>query len=166
MSLKQGKFKPKNYKKYKGDPTEIYYRSGWELKFMNWCDSDRSVISWSSEEIVIPYKCPTDNRVHRYFPDFWVKIKESTGVKQYIVEVKPLKQTQVPKPQKRQIQKYLTEVMTYAKNDAKWRAAQEYCDDRGVNFRLITERELRINYPAPRSKGKQGKQSSTKRKNI
>ena len=157
MSLKQGKFKPKNYKKYKGDPTEIFYRSGWELKFMNWCDSDRSVLSWSSEEIVIPYKCPTDNRIHRYFPDFWVKIKESTGVKQYIVEVKPLKQTQVPKPQKRQTQKYLTEVMTYAKNDAKWRAAQEFCDDRGWKFRLITERELRINYTAPKPKRKQGK---------
>jgi hypothetical protein len=154
MSLKQGKFKPKNYKKYKGDPTTIVYRSGWELKFMNWCDGDRSVVSWSSEEVVIPYKCPTDNKVHRYFPDFWLKIKEPTGTQEYLVEVKPLKQTQQPKPQKRQTKRYITEVLTYAKNDAKWRAAQEYCDDRKWNFRIITERELRINYPASKSKRK------------
>ena len=108
MSLKQGKFKPKNYKKYKGDPTTIVYRSGWELKFMNWCDGDRSVVSWSSEEVVIPYKCPTDNKVHRYFPDFWLKIKEPTGTQEYLVEVKPLKQTQQPKPQKRQTKRYIT----------------------------------------------------------
>ena len=165
MSYK-GKFRPRNRKKYKGNASDIVYRSLWELKFMTYCDTNKQIVTWSSEEIVIPYKCPTDNRVHRYFPDFWVKIKETSGVKQYLVEVKPLKQTQAPKPQKRQTKRYLTEVMTYAKNDAKWRAAQEYCSDRGYNFRIITERELRINYPAPRSKGKQGKQSSTKRKNI
>ena len=152
-----GKFKPSYPGKYKGDPTNIIYRSLWERKFMVWCDRNINVEEWGSEEIIIPYISPVDGRVHRYFPDFWVKIKESTGVKQYIVEVKPLKQTQVPKPQKRQTQKYLTEVMTYAKNDAKWRAAQEFCDDRGWKFRLITERELRINYPAPKSKRKQGK---------
>ena len=157
MSLKQGKFKPKNYKKYKGDPTNVVYRSGWEHKFMTWCDSDKKVLSWSSEEIVIPYKCPTDNRMHRYFPDFWVKIKESDGTKEYLVEVKPQKQTQAPKPQKKQTQKYVAEVMTYAKNDAKWRAAQEFCRDRRWEFRIITERELRINYPSPRTKRKQSK---------
>tara|TARA_B100000378_G_scaffold10668_1_gene8966 strand:+ start:124 stop:597 length:474 start_codon:yes stop_codon:yes gene_type:complete len=157
MSLKQGKFKPKHYKKYKGDPTDIFYRSGWELKFMNWCDQDKKVVSWSSEEIVIPYKCPTDNRVHRYFPDFWVKVKEKNVIKEYLVEVKPLKQTMEPKPQKRQTKRYITEVLTYAKNDAKWRAAKEYCLDRGIEFRIITERELRINYPAPRTKGKKSK---------
>ena len=146
-----------NPKKYKGDPTQVIYRSLWERKLMVYCDKNEKVLEWGSEEIIIPYRSPKDNRIHRYFPDFWVKIQESTGVKQYLVEVKPLKQTQAPKPQKRQTQRYLTEVMTYAKNDAKWRAAQEFCDDRGWKFRLITERELRINYTAPRSKRKQGK---------
>ena len=78
MSYK-GKFRPKNYKKYKGDPTNIVYRSLWELKFMRYCDSSKNIVSWCSEEVVIPYMSPTDRRVHRYFPDFYIKVKESTG---------------------------------------------------------------------------------------
>ena len=76
MSYK-GKFRPKNRKKYKGNPSDIVYRSLWELKFMNYCDSNKSILKWSSEEIIIPYRCPTDNRIHRYFPDFYVKYKDA-----------------------------------------------------------------------------------------
>ena len=79
------------------------------------------------------------------------------GTKEYLVEVKPKKQTEAPKPQKKQTRRYVAEVMTYAKNDAKWRAAQEFCRDRRWEFRIITERELRINYPSPRTKRKQSK---------
>ena len=89
MSYK-GKFKPKNRAKYKGDHTAITYRSLWELRFMRYLDTTSSVLKWSSEEIVIPYRSPIDGRRHRYFPDFWVKVKTSEGlVKESLIEVKP-----------------------------------------------------------------------------
>ena len=67
-----GKFKPSYPGKYKGDPTNIIYRSLWERKFMVWCDRNINVEEWGSEEIIIPYISPVDGRVHRYFPDFYV----------------------------------------------------------------------------------------------
>ncbi|MAQ04894.1 MAG: head completion protein [Euryarchaeota archaeon] len=136
----QGKYRPTFPRKYKGDYHNIIYRSSWEYKFMVWCDRSSSVTEWGSEEIVIPYISPADGRRHRYFPDFYVKI----GRKKYMVEVKPLRQTKQPKKQKRQTKAYITEVVTYAINQAKWEAAKEYCKDRGWEFMLITEKELKV----------------------
>ena len=97
-----GKFKPKNYKKYKGDPTKIYYRSLWERRFMVYCDNNPSIIEWGSEEIIIPYRSPVDRKVHRYFPDFYIKYQNSKGeVLREIVEVKPKAQCLPPKEPKR-----------------------------------------------------------------
>lgn len=139
----QGKYTPKFPHKYKGDPTQIIWRSSWELKFFNWCDTNSSVIQWSSEELVIPYKCPTDNRWHRYFPDALIKVRDQDGrVKTFLIEIKPAAQT-VP-PKKRNSKQYLNEVLTWGKNEAKWKAANEYCLDRGYEFKLITEHELGI----------------------
>jgi hypothetical protein len=81
----QGKFKPKRPKKYKGDPTQIVYRSLWEKKFMEYCDLTESIDQWQSEEFWIPYKNPLDNRTHRYFPDFFIKYKDKTGAKRCMV---------------------------------------------------------------------------------
>ena len=78
MSYK-GKFTPTHSNKYKGDSRNIIYRSLWELKFMKWCDRNVNILEWGSEEFFIPYVSPLDNRVHRYFPDFYMKIKESNG---------------------------------------------------------------------------------------
>ena len=136
----QGKYRPTFPRKYKGDYHNIIYRSSWEYKFMVWCERSSSVTEWGSEEIVIPYISPADGRRHRYFPDFYVKI----GRKKYMVEVKPLRQTKQPKKQKRQTKAYITEVVTYAINQAKWEAAKEYCKDRGWEFMLITEKELKV----------------------
>ena len=141
----QGKFRPRNYQKYKGDPTNIIYRSKWELKFMSWCDSNRSIFQWASEEIIIPYKSPVDNRWHRYYPDFYMKVQESNGsIKQYVIEVKPLRQTVKPKIPKRKTKSYIYETIEYAKNQAKWQAAKAYCKDRRYEFKVVTERELGI----------------------
>ena len=86
----KSKYKPSYPSKYKGDPNNIICRSSWERKFCRYCDLNESVISWGSEEFWIPYLSPVDNRVHRYFPDFIMKIKENTGaIKTYVVEVKP-----------------------------------------------------------------------------
>ena len=144
MSYK-GKYKPKHPKKYKGDPTNIIYRSLWERKFMLYCDSSNNILEWCSEEISLPYRSPIDNRVHRYFPDFYIKVRESTGIiKKYIIEVKPKKQTLEPIPQKRKTKSYIYEVYEYAKNQAKWEAAREFCKDRKWEFKIITENELGI----------------------
>ncbi len=144
MSYK-GKFKPINRKKYKGDPREIIYRSLWELKFMNYCDSNKNILKWSSEEIIIPYRCPTDNRIHRYFPDFYIKYKDMKGkLREKVIEIKPAKQVKEPKIQKKRTRKYVTEVMTYAKNRAKWEAAEDFCKDRRWEFQIMTEKELGI----------------------
>ena len=140
MKYKQGKYIPKKPSKYKGDPRNVVYRSSWEYKFMLWCDQTSSVTEWGSEEIIIPYISPADGRRHKYFPDFYVKI----GRKKYMVEVKPLRQTKQPKKQKKQTKAYITEVVTYAINQAKWEAAREYCKDRGWEFMLITEKELKV----------------------
>lgn len=140
-----GKYRPTYRKKYKGDPTNIIYRSLWELKFMKYCDLNENVLEWGSEEIVIPYISPIDNRVHRYFPDFYVRVRSKTGrIEKLIIEIKPLKQTTPPKKQQRRTKRYITEVTTYAVNDAKWRAAREYCADRNWQFKILTEKELKV----------------------
>jgi hypothetical protein len=138
-----GKFKPKNYKKYKGDPTKIFYRSLWERKFMVYCDNNPAIIEWGSEEIIIPYRSPIDKRVHRYFPDFYIKYVNTRGQSiREIIEVKPKKQTLPPKEQKRKTKKFLNEIATYAVNQAKWKAAEEFCADRRMSFRILTEDHL------------------------
>ena len=144
MSYK-GKFQPSYPRKYKGDPTNIIYRSLWERKFMMYCDLNENIIEWGSEEIALPYRSPLDNRVHRYFPDFYIKVKENNGsLKRYLIEIKPKKQTIEPKVQKRKTKSYIYEVTEYAKNMAKWKAAEEFCKDRMWEFKVLTEDELGI----------------------
>ena len=100
MSYK-GKYQPSYPKKYKGDPTNIVYRSLWERKFMVYCDKNENILEWGSEEVVVPYRSPIDNRYHRYFPDFYIKVRESNGkIKKMIIEIKPYKQCIEPKVQK------------------------------------------------------------------
>ena len=140
MRYKQGKYIPRASRKYKGDPRNINYRSSWEYKFMLWCDQTTSVQEWGSEEIIIPYTSPVDGKRHRYYPDFYVKVNG----KKYIVEVKPTKQTKEPKRQKKVTKRYVTEVVTWSVNQAKWKAAKEFCRDYGMEFMLITEKELKV----------------------
>ena len=144
MSYK-GKYQPSYPKKYKGDPTNIIYRSLWERKFMVYCDNNQNILEWGSEEIVVPYRSPLDNRYHRYFPDFYIKVKESSGkIKKMIIEIKPQKQCVEPKVQKRKTKAYIYEVVEYAKNQAQWKAAEEWCLDRGYEFKVLTESDLGI----------------------
>ena len=112
---------------------------------MVYCDLNQNILEWGSEEIVIPYRSPIDNRVHRYFPDFYVKLKETTGkTKKYIIEVKPKRQTKPPSRPKRQTKGYLREVYEHARNQAKWEAAVDYCKDRLYEFKVMTEDELGV----------------------
>lgn len=140
---KQGFFKPKNPKKYIGDPTNIVYRSGWEKRVMDSLDDNINVIRWASEEVVIPYVSPVDNKIHRYYVDFYVEAVGRDGeTRIMLLEVKPKGQTEAPKTPKRKTKRFITEVMTYGVNQAKWKAATEYCRNKGWEFKLITEQEL------------------------
>jgi hypothetical protein len=144
MSYK-GKYQPKNTKKYVGNPSNIIYRSLWERKFMIYCDTNENILEWGSEELVIPYRSPVDGKIHRYFPDFYIKVKEPDGnIKKYLIEIKPHKQTMPPKKPQRQTKGYIYEAYEYAKNQSKWEAAKEYCKDRQWEFKVLTENELGI----------------------
>ena len=143
----KGKFRPNNPVKYLGDPTNIVYRSSWELKFCKWLDEHAGVVQWASEEFSIPYLSPIDNKVHRYFPDFLVKKRTPEGkIECIVVEIKPKNQTTAPKVQSKPSRRYLKEVMTYGINNAKWKYAQEYCEDRGWKFMILTEDHLNIRF--------------------
>lgn len=140
-----GKFTPQNPRKYVGDPTNIIYRSSWECRVMTWLDKNPAIVSWASEELIIPYVSPLDSRFHRYFPDFLVKVKTKDGnTRTMIIEIKPKKQTMEPQKKKRKTKQYIHEVATWGVNQAKWKAATEYAADRGWEFRVLTEEDLGI----------------------
>ena len=139
----RGRYIPSKPKKYKGDSSNIIYRSLWERKFMVYCDRNDSILEWGSEEIIIPYRSPLDGRVHRYFPDFYVKVKQKNGsVKKMLIEVKPKSQCGPPKTPKRKTPRFVQEVRTWGVNKAKWEAAIEYCNDRKMEFKILTEDHL------------------------
>lgn len=144
----QGTFRPKNPQKYKGNPANIVYRSRWELMLMARFDEHPDVLQWSSEEIVIPYRSPIDGRVHRYFPDFWVKKRNHSdgSIEVALIEVKPKVQTSPPKVQSKPTRRYVTEVKTWGINSAKWEAAKAYCKDRGWKFMIMHEDHLGIKF--------------------
>lgn len=136
----KGSFMPRNVAKYKGNIRAVYFRSLWERQVFRWCDENPDVLEWSSEEHVIPYRCKTDGRIHRYFVDLYVKFKNQQS---YLIEIKPKSQTIQPKPQSRKTKKYITEVLTYVKNQSKWEAATEFCLERGYKFQVWTEVDLK-----------------------
>lgn len=134
----KGKYTPKNKSKYRGDPTNIIYRSLWERNAFRWCDENKAIKQWSSEEVVIPYYYEVDKRYHRYYMD--LKIVFESG-KTVLVEIKPAKETKPPTGQRR-TKRYINEGLTYIKNQNKWEAAAEYAADRGWDFQIWTENEL------------------------
>jgi len=111
---------------------------------MVWCDRNLNVMEWGSEEIIVPYRSPVDRRIHRYFPDFYVKSRNREGgFAKRLIEVKPYAQTQPPK-RGRKTKKLLKEIATYGVNQAKWKAARTYAKDRGMEFVILTEHELKV----------------------
>ena len=143
----KGRYTPKNPKKYRGDYHNIIYRSLWERKFMVYCDNSDNILEWGSEVIIIPYLSPWDGKIHRYFPDFYIKVKQSSGgIKKFIIEVKPKNQTRPPKPVTKKTKKWLNEIKTYSINEAKWNHAKEWCETNDMEFKILTEEELGIRY--------------------
>lgn len=150
----QGFYRPYNPEKYKGNPRNIVFRSSWEKKAMRFFDLNSSIVSWGSEEIIIRYRSPADNRIHRYFPDFQIEVKTKTGtIETYLIEIKPFNQTLEPERKNKPKQRFIQEVLVYGINTAKWEAARAYCEKKGWKFLILTENEL----------GLKGKKNATKK---
>lgn len=156
--LKQGYYNPKNPEKCvltEGslDKKGNFYRSGWEKKFMQWADMNPNVLTWSSEPFSIKYfseikqaQAMASGRQYRgsnYYIDFYIK---TINCEEFLVEVKPFKETQPPKEPKKKTEKalfnYKKAMATYMINQAKWDAAREFAKEKGVKFIIITEKEL------------------------
>jgi hypothetical protein len=136
----KGKYKIENIPKYRGDHTNVVYRSYWERQAFRWCEKNSDIVWWTSESLIIPYRCATDNRVHRYFVDLVIRFKNGETV---CVEIKPEAQTIQPKSKRGKSRvRFLQESMTYAKNRSKWEAAEKYCNARGFRFQVWTENTL------------------------
>ena len=140
----QGRYILQNPSKYIGDPDRIFYRSSWEKGFLAFLDFHPKVTRFSSEEIIIPYVSPLDNKVHRYFPDFWVEFQSG---RKTIIEIKPYSQSVEPKLPKKgakasKLKVYESALQTYLVNQAKWQAADQFCKKNGLVFEVFTEKEL------------------------
>jgi hypothetical protein len=138
---RQGVFTPVNKSKFLG--VSAIYRSGLELKFMRFCDSNQNVIKWGSENVIIPYISPLDGRAHKYYVDNFVVIKEGDQVKKYLIEIKPSKQTIPPVTKYKKKEHLIYEQSMYIKNQAKWQAATEFCKRKGLEFLILTEKHLK-----------------------
>jgi hypothetical protein len=137
---RQGIFIPKNKDKFIGN--KAIYRSGLELKFFRFCDSNSNVLKWGSENVVVPYRSPVDHRMHRYYVDNYIEILEGTKKVKYLVEIKPSKQTKPPTVKYKKKSHLIYEQRCYAVNQAKWTAAREYSEKIGGSFIILTEKEL------------------------
>jgi hypothetical protein len=138
MKTYVSKFVPKNKKKYNGNADNITARSSWERNVFIWCDNNKDIVKWSSEEVIIPYHYEVDKRTHRYFPDVFIEMKNGDKL---LVEIKPDKETRPPQSGKK-TKRYLNEAMIYVKNMNKWAAAEKYAKDHGWKFEVWTEKTL------------------------
>ena len=144
-----GKYKVKNKEKLLFPTNYVIYRSLLERKFMKWLDFNDSCVKWAYEYPVIPYYYPVDKKWHRYYPDFLVQFQDENGSKKtWLVEIKPYSQTNKPKPKYtaktgKKKKSYIKESLTYAKNTAKWNAAEAFCVKHNMTFKIVTEKEIR-----------------------
>ena len=114
---------------------------------MSYLDKHSDVILWSSEEFCIGYRSPYDSKVHRYFPDFWVKKKDKDRkINISVLEVKPKAQCKPPSMEMRSKhpRRFKKQVITYGINEAKWKAAESFCKDRDWKFQILTEDNLGV----------------------
>lgn len=138
---RQGIFTPVNKSKYIGKDSPVF-RSGWELKFFRWCDNNPNVLEWASESVIIPYVSKADGKVHRYYTDGIVAIREGNTIVKYIIEIKPSSQLSVPTSGNKRKSTINYENYRYLQNISKWEAAKKWCDKRNMKFLILTEKEL------------------------
>lgn len=139
--FKQGIFKPKNPKKFLGEMA--IYRSSYELRFFRWADENPNVLEWSSESIIIPFISPIDGKGHRYYVDNYCVLREGNTIKKYLIEIKPSTQTKRPVATKnKKPASLIYEQTKWIVNQAKWEAATKYAKQKGLEFIVLTEKEL------------------------
>ena len=140
--FRQGIYRPIHHKKFLGKKYP-QYRSSWELHFFKWCDHNPNVLEWTSEGVIVPYTSPIDSRVHRYYVDNTLVLKERNTKVKYLIEIKPYSQTRPPIMRgRKKPSTLLHEQATYSVNQAKWKAAKMWADDHDYKFLILTEREL------------------------
>jgi len=137
---RQGIFVPKNSDKFIG--SKAVYRSGLELKFFRFCDDNKNVVKWGSENVIVPYYSPLDNKGHRYYVDNYIEILEGRKLTKYLVEIKHSRETKPPKTKYRNRKHLLYEQKTFVTNQAKWEAARKFSKKKGYKFIILTEKEL------------------------
>jgi hypothetical protein len=139
---KQGYYNPVNPQKYVGR-LPIIYRSSWERKFCHWCDHNEEVINWSSEPFEISYYNILDKKYHKYYPDFYIKMKKGNTYEEYVVEIKPKAQLKKPEEPKRKTKKALENFKygyeTYVRNLCKTDALNKMAQQRNFKVMLLTE---------------------------
>lgn len=139
----QGYFTPISPQKYRGT-MPIIYRSQLELNLFRFLDRNDNIMSWGAESVVIPYLSPKDGKTHKYFTDAVFHLKTANGVKKYIVEVKPYRQTQPPNQHgNKKKSTLLYEQIMWAVNTSKWSSAKEWCEKNGYIFQILTEKDLK-----------------------
>jgi hypothetical protein len=135
--MAKGRFILKNPTKYIGNANNVFFRSSWELRAMQFFDMSPSILRWGSEEIKIPYIKPTDGKIHYYYPDFLIVYKDKNGqIKQELLEIKPLKEVKISK------KSTLYDKVSIAINEAKWKAATAFALQNGMTFRILTEASI------------------------
>jgi hypothetical protein len=147
MKFAQGRYTPRNPAKYVG--TKIpKYRSSWELNFMQFVDTNPHILKWASEAISIPYVNPLTEKQTVYIPDFFIQYSNKFNqIVNELIEIKPANQQLLEKVGKnRQNQEQ------FIKNQAKWAAAQRYCAQNNLTFRILNENDIFHNGNAPTRK--------------
>lgn len=140
----QGRYVVRNPEKYLGDVNNVIYRSSWELKFFIYADQSPNIIGWNSEEVVIPYISPIDGKIHRYYTDAYIELKRGNKIEKKVCEIKPEAEKYPPKQPKKVTRSYINRLKTFHVNQAKWKSATEFCNERDMEFVVLTERELGI----------------------
>jgi hypothetical protein len=144
---KSGLYAPVNPDKYIGDLHNIIYRSSWEYRFCTYCDLNESIVKWSSEPMAIDYYNPLDKKEHKYNVDFYIKvIKEDESYQEWILEIKPEKQTKKPLYEGNmtlsKLKSYNRNMQIWITNQAKFKAAKEWAEKRNFRFGVVDENFL------------------------
>jgi hypothetical protein len=132
----QGNYVIINREKYAGNGTPRY-RSGWELSFMKFCDTNDHVLQWASESIAIPYRHPITGKVTQYIPDFLITYRNRDNtMRAELIEIKPKSQSVIESKMNSR------DRAVVAINYAKWDAATNWARKNGLSFRVITENDM------------------------
>ena len=142
-NYKQGRYDVLNHEKYCGTNTNIRYLSSYELQTFKYLDRTPSILQWAAEHVIVPYYNPLKQRQARYIVDIYLKYRNKNGeIIEELVEIKPSKECVKPDKGRKKQSTYENQMATWLVNQAKWTAAQQYANERGWRFRILTEKSI------------------------